>query len=231
MLVLCVRVCFLDLFNDIFSLYSSIKPLLFIFTRNPLPRLPPFSGQIRSLQLFAQKTINPQPQPCSPATPAAGRPLAPEGAGPGRWGHGTALLPGTILRCGEGAAGSRRAGLGVLLCRRRGSPGRLARKARPVWHGAKLGFGRKTAPVPQGVQAPEHRNSRHSTAAARQGKSAEPGAVLGPPLRSASVLSALPPASGRRDAAGAWEAAVPDVGGRCCALVSEPGGGDGLPSR
>lgn len=170
MLVLCVRVRFLDLFNEIFSLYSSIKPLLFIFTRNSLPRLPSFSGQIHSLQLFAQKTINPQPQPCSPATPAAGRPLAPAGSRAGRWGHGTAQhgtarLPGTILRCGEGADGSRRAGLGVL-CRRRGSPGRLTRKARPIYHGAKLGFERKTAPVPQGVQAPEHRNARHSTLSA-----------------------------------------------------------------
>lgn len=159
LLLLCARVLFLDLFNEICSLYSSIKPLLFIFTRNSLPRLPSFSGQIHSLQLFAQKTIKPQPQPCSSATP--------EGSRAGEVGarHGTALLPGTILRCGEGAAGSRRAGLGAL-CRRRGSPGRLTRKARPICHGAKLGLERKTAPVPQGVQAPEHRNARHSTLSA-----------------------------------------------------------------
>lgn len=68
----CVRVHFLDLFNGFFSLYRSIKPLLFIFTRHPLHCLPLFSEQIRSLQLFAQKTINPQRGPASPGTPAAG---------------------------------------------------------------------------------------------------------------------------------------------------------------
>lgn len=72
LLLVCIRVRFLDQFNGVFSLYSSIKPLLFIFTRNPLHCLPLFSEQIRSLQLFAQKTINPQPGPASPGTPAAG---------------------------------------------------------------------------------------------------------------------------------------------------------------
>lgn len=72
LLLVCIRVRFLDPFNGVFSLYSSIKPLLFIFTRNPLRCLPLFSEQIRGFRLFAQKTINPQRGPASPGSSAVG---------------------------------------------------------------------------------------------------------------------------------------------------------------
>lgn len=61
LLLVCIRVRFLDLFDGVFSLYGPINPPLLIFTRNPLRCLPLVSEQIRSLQLFAQKTINLQP--------------------------------------------------------------------------------------------------------------------------------------------------------------------------
>lgn len=61
LLLVCIRVLFLDLFEGVFSLYSPINPQLLIFTRNPLHCLSLVSEQIHSLQLFAQKTINLQP--------------------------------------------------------------------------------------------------------------------------------------------------------------------------
>lgn len=71
-MLVCVRVRFLDLFNGIFSLCSSIKPLLSIFTRNSLQCLPPFPEQSSNLQLFAHKRLNSQPSPFSLAFPAVG---------------------------------------------------------------------------------------------------------------------------------------------------------------
>lgn len=99
-LLLCIRVRFLDVFGDIPSLYSSIKPLLFVFTRNPAPWLPPFPGQPRSPPLFAQRTIKPQPQPCNPG-PGSGRLW-------GRWHRTAPAAPLCASRCGQGAAGSQR---------------------------------------------------------------------------------------------------------------------------